>query len=109
VMDVTFGNGAFMSDLAKAEELAHSIVAVARRAGLVTNVLLTDMNQVLGRTAGNALEVVESIEWLNETSDDPRLTEVVLALGAEMLVAGGLAADLDAGRARLFWARRSGA
>ena len=47
VMDVTFGNGAFMNDLAQAEELAHSIVAVARGAGLVTTALLTDMNQVL--------------------------------------------------------------
>ena len=109
VMDVTFGNGAFMSDLDKAEELAHSIVSVARHAGLVTNALLTDMNQVLGRTAGNSLEVIETIDWLNGTSDDQRLTEVVLALGAEMLVVGGLAADNDAAHARLVEARRTGA
>jgi thymidine phosphorylase len=108
-MDVTFGNGAFMTDLDKAEELAHSIVSVARHAGLVTNALLTDMNQVLGRTAGNALEVIESVEWLNGTSDDPRLTEVVLALGAEMLVLGKVAADIDAAHARLVEARSSGA
>ena len=107
VMDVTFGNGAFMSELGQAEELAHSIVSVARGAGLMTTALLTDMNQVLGTTAGNALEVRETIDWLVGASDDQRLTEVVLALGAEMLVLGGSrhrqrdshqAADQRAGR-----------
>ena len=105
VMDVTFGNGAFMADLALAEELAHSIVTVARRAGLVTDALLTDMNQVLGRTAGNSLEVREAIDWLTGASDDTRLTEVVLALGAEMLVLGGLAVDVESATDRLIAAR----
>jgi thymidine phosphorylase len=108
VMDVTFGNGAFMTDLARAEELAHSIVDVARTAGLITSALLTDMNQVLGRTAGNALEVRETIDWLTEASDDTRLTEVVLALGAEMLVLGGLAADVESATARLIAVRSDG-
>ena len=108
VMDVTFGNGAFMSDLGQAEELAHSIVSVARGAGLVTTALLTDMNQVLGTTAGNALEVRETIDWLVGASDDRRLTEVVLALGAEMLVLGGLAADIEAATKQLTRARADG-
>ena len=109
VMDVTFGNGAFMSDLDRAQELARSIVDVARSAGLVTNALLTDMNQVLGRTAGNALEVREAIDWLTGASDDPRLTEVVLALGAEMLVVSGLAGDVESATRRLVAARGTGA
>lgn len=109
VMDVTFGNGAFMTDLTRAEELAHSIVSVARSAGLVTSALLTDMNQVLGRTAGNALEVREAIDWLTGASDEPRLTEVVLALGAEMLVIGGLSSDIDSAMTRLTAARSTGA
>ncbi|HSB86433.1 MAG TPA: thymidine phosphorylase, partial [Ilumatobacteraceae bacterium] len=108
VMDVKFGNGAFMSELPRAEELAHSIVSVARQAGLVTNALLTDMNQVLGRTAGNSLEVVETVDWLTGTSDDSRLTEVVIALGAEMLVVSQLAGDIEDARARLIDARQSG-
>jgi len=108
VMDVTFGNGAFMSTYEQAEELAHSIVAVARGAGLPTNAVLTDMNQVLGYTAGNALEVHETIEWLVGDSDEPRLTEVVLALGAEMLVLSGLAADIEAATASLVAARADG-
>jgi thymidine phosphorylase len=108
VMDVTFGNGAFMSDVGLAEELAHSIVAVARGAGMPTNALLTDMNQVLGYTAGNALEVREVIDWLLGSSDESRLTEVVLALGAEMLVVGGLADDVESATARLVSARSDG-
>jgi thymidine phosphorylase len=109
VMDVKFGNGAFMSDLASAEELAHSIVTVARSAGLGTNALLTDMNQVLGRTAGNAVEVREAIDWLTGAAHEPRLTEVTMALGAEMLVLGGLSPDIDAATGRLVAARLSGA
>jgi thymidine phosphorylase len=109
VVDVTFGSGAFMNDRIRAEELAHSIVTVARRAGLVTNAVLTDMNQVLGRTAGNALEVRETIDWLVGTCDDARLTEVVFALGAEMLVLGGLAADIESATSRVVAARSSGA
>ena len=108
VMNVTFGNGAFMSDLGRAEELARSIVDVAVGAGLQTNAVLTDMNQVLGHTAGNALEVRETIDWLTGASDDARLTEVVLALGAEMLVLGGLAADLESATSRLVAARADG-
>ncbi len=108
VMDVTFGNGAFMPDVAQAEELARSIVDVAGKAGLQTNALLTDMNQVLGSTAGNALEVREVIDWLTGDYDDVRLTEVVFALGAEMLLLGGLAADLEAATSRLEAARADG-
>ena len=108
VMDVTFGNGAFMPDVAQAEELARSIVDVASKAGLQTNALLTDMNQVLGSTAGNALEVREVIDWLTGDYDDARLTEVVLALGAEMLLLGDLASDLESATSRLVAARADG-
>ena len=57
------------------------------------------MNQVLGRTAGNAVEVRESIDHLTGAARDERLLEVTLALCAEVLVLGGLAADLGAARA----------
>ena len=107
-MDVTFGSGAFMSELGQAEELARSIVDVAGDAGLQTTALLTDMNQVLGHTAGNSLEVRETIDWLTGVSNDARLTEVVLALGAEMLLLGGLAADLGAATTILIAARADG-
>jgi thymidine phosphorylase len=109
VMDVKFGSGAFMVEPAHARELAESIVSVATGAGLPTVALLTDMNQVLGTTAGNALEVREAIEWLAGRDPDPRLDEIVLALGVEMLLLGRLAPDAAAARRRLVAAKESGA
>ena len=82
-----------MSAVDGADALARSIVDVATGAGLRTTAFLTDMNEALGRTAGNALEVAETIGWLTGTFSDARLDEVVYTLGAEMLVLGGLAPD----------------
>jgi thymidine phosphorylase len=95
VMDVKFGSGAFMSERADAEELAQALVEVAGGAGLPTVALLTDMNEVLGETAGNALEVREAIAFL-AGEQEPRLHEVTLRLAASLLVQGGLADDEDA-------------
>ena len=67
------------------------------------------MNQVLGRTAGHALEVREAIDWLTGTARDSRLDEVTLALGAELLRLGGLSRDADEARRKLVAARDSGA
>ena len=109
VMDVKTGSGAFAASREEARALADSIVAVAEGAGLPTTALVTDMNQVLGRTAGNALEVGETVAYLTGAARDPRLHEVVLALGAEMLCLGGLAADLESARRRLEEALDGGA
>jgi thymidine phosphorylase len=110
VMDVKAGSGAFLPSLDHTRELAAAIVEVAQGNGLPTSALLTDMNQVLGRSAGNAVEVLESIEVLTGTgAADPRLVEVTLALSAELLVLGGLQADLDAARAAAERALSSGA
>ena len=99
VIDVKVGSGAFLPDLDRARELAGAIVEVARGNGLPTSALLTDMNQVLGRTAGNAVEVRESIDHLTGAASDERLREVTLALSAELLVLGGVLPDLRAARA----------
>jgi thymidine phosphorylase len=97
VMDVKAGSGAFMTDLDSARELARAIVEVAAGNGLPATALITDMDRVLGRTAGNALEVRESIDHLTGTASDPRLLEVTLELCRELLRLGGLAdADPDA-------------
>jgi thymidine phosphorylase len=110
VMDVKAGSGAFLPSLEDTRELARAIVEVANGNGLPTSALLTDMNQVLGRSAGNAVEVLESIEALTAASQaDPRLIEVTLALSAELLVLGGLAPDLDAARTAAERALSSGA
>ncbi|MBL8713033.1 MAG: thymidine phosphorylase [Alphaproteobacteria bacterium] len=101
VMDVKFGTGAFMEKYDNAKELAESIVHVANGAGLPTVGLLTDMNQVLGRTAGNAVEVVEAIEYLQNKNIDKRLHEVNVALTAELLVLGKLAKDVTEARTKI--------
>jgi thymidine phosphorylase len=99
VMDVKVGSGAFLPSAEAASELARSIVEVARGNGLPTSALLTDMDRVLGRTAGNAVEVRESIEHLTGAARDERLLEVTLSLSAEMLRLGGVERDEDAARA----------
>ena len=98
VMDVKTGNGAFAAELPMARELAQSIVAVANGAGLKTTALITDMNQVLGRSVGNAVEVAETVAFLRDRQGrNPRLVEVVRALAGEMLAIGGIARDSAAG------------
>ncbi|MCW3062890.1 MAG: deoA, partial [Solirubrobacterales bacterium] len=94
VMDVKVGSGAFLPDRASAEELARAIVEVAGGNGLPTSALLTDMDRVLGRTAGNAVEVRESIDHLTGAASDGRLREVTLALSAELLALGGVEPDV---------------
>lgn len=101
VMDVKFGTGAFMQKYDDAKALAESIVKVANGAGLPTVGLLTDMNQVLGRNAGNAVEVAEAIEYLQNKNIDARLHEVNVALTAELLVIGKLAKDVSEARAKI--------
>jgi thymidine phosphorylase len=93
VMDVKVGSGAFMEEIDAARELASAIVEVSDGNGLPCRALLTDMHQVLGRTAGNALEVREAIEALTGADGDPRLIEVTLELCRELLALGGLDAD----------------
>jgi thymidine phosphorylase len=93
VMDVKVGSGAFLPDAGDARELARAIVEVAAGAGLRTTALLTDMDRVLGRTAGNAVEVREAIDHLTGTAHDERLVEVTVALACELLALGGLDAD----------------
>jgi thymidine phosphorylase len=98
VMDVKVGSGAFLPDIDRARELSRAIIEVAGGNGLPAAALLTDMNQVLGRTAGNAVEVRESIDHLTGAASDERLREVTLALSAELLVLGGVHADVGAAR-----------
>jgi thymidine phosphorylase len=107
-MDVKVGSGAFMPTRAEADELARAIVEVAQGNGLPTSALLTDMDQVLGRTAGNAVEVRESIDHLTGTATDPRLREVTLALSAELLGLGGVEPDEESARAAAEQALDSG-
>lgn len=108
VLDVKLGNGAFMHRLDDARTLARSLVEVAGAAGLPCRALISDMDQVLGLTAGNALEVAESLDFLTGTVREPRLLALTLALSAQLLQLGGLAPTLAAGLALAEAALSSG-
>ncbi|WP_432535088.1 thymidine phosphorylase [Kineococcus arenarius] len=109
VLDVKTGSGAFMKELAQSVALAEAMVALGTDAGVRTTALVTDMSTPLGRTAGNALEVRESVEVL-AGGGPADLVEVTLVLAREMLAAVGLDAvdpadALADGRAMDAWRR----
>lgn len=108
VMDLKCGNGAFMSNLDDARALARTIVDVAAGAGMPTHAILTDMNQVLGRTVGNAVEVAEAVDYLTGKYREPRLHEITMALCAEALVLKNLASSRADAREKLQHALDSG-
>ncbi len=109
VLDVKVGTGAFMKDLDRARDLASTMVELGTGAGLPTVALLTDMSTPLGRTAGNALEVRESVEVL-AGGGPADVVELTVALAREMLAGAGRA-DVDpadvlaSGRAMDSWRR----
>ena len=107
-MDVKAGSGAFMPTYELSEELAKSIVAVANGAGCKTTALLTNMDQVLASSAGNAVEVREAVQYLTGAYRNPRLHEVTMALCAEMLMLGGLAKSEEDAREKLQQSLNSG-
>ena len=93
VLDVKVGSGAFMKNQDDARELARTMVELGRAHGVRTVALLTDMSTPLGRTAGNALEVTESLEVL-AGGGPVDVVELTLALAREMLDGAGLV-DVD--------------
>lgn len=108
VMDLKCGNGAFMDNIEDARRLAHSIVSVANEAGTQTSAILTDMNQVLGHNVGNALEVIEAVEYLKGEKVDARLHQITLELCAELLVNAQLSKDLVSAKKQLQKVLNSG-
>ena len=80
------GNGSFNYTLEIAQNLAHSLVSVAKGAGLHCEAILTDMNQVLGRNAGHSVEVKECIEYLTSKKRDPQLEIVTNELASSLLM-----------------------
>jgi pyrimidine-nucleoside phosphorylase len=100
VLDVKFGRGAFMKGKARAHELAVALTSVARAMGKPTRAVMTSMDEPLGHTVGNALEIVECVACL-KGSGPADLMEVTYALGEQMLVLAGTAKDAAAARAQL--------
>jgi thymidine phosphorylase len=101
VLDVKTGNGAFMRERHQAVELARQLAQVSSGAGLPCSALLSDMSQPLAWSAGNALEVRETIAFLTRQPRHPRLEAVILALGAAALRIGGLEDSAAAAERRL--------
>jgi len=94
ILDVKTGNGAFMSDPAMARELAKTMVELGTRAGVNTRALITAMDVPLGLTAGNALEVRESVEVL-AGGGPADVVELTVVMAHEMLEAAGIHATMD--------------
>ena len=98
VMDIKFGSGAFTPEPDEALKLAREISGLACAAGLPCNALVTDMDQPLAWSAGNALEVLEAVRFLRGDARHERLHSVVLSLSSELLQLGGLASNPDEAR-----------
>ena len=100
VLDVKYGGGAFMKTKADARDLAEALVRVGRAGGKNVRAVLTAMEQPLGRTVGNALEVAESLACLR--GEGPAdVMEVTYVLGSHMLILGGVASDESEARGKL--------
>lgn len=107
VLDVKCGSGAFMKSLEQAEELARGLTRIGRLAGKKCAAVITDMDQPLGRTVGNALEVREAIAVLKGQVGG-ELLELCLSLGSLMLAEAGIAETVEDGRQRLLRAIEDG-
>lgn len=108
VLDVKTGSGALMHTLEESIELARAMVDIGTQAGKPILALVTGMDQPLGTHVGNALEVKEAIDILAGRAGGDLLA-VSLELGGRMLVAGGIAKDVEDGKARMQAALESGA
>ncbi len=108
VMDIKVGNGAQMTSLEDAKLLAQSITGVANSAGVNTQAIITDMNQVLGSTAGNALEMYETVKYLTGKLREPRLHHVVVTLAKAMLINTKLANNETEAQTKIDYALSSG-
>ena len=107
LLDVKYGEGAFMHTIEDAKKLANAMISIGKKLGKDTKAMITDMNQPLGNTIGNALEVKEAIETVK--GNGPKdFTELVLTAGEIMLVQGKIAKNKNEARAMLEDAINSG-
>ncbi|MCL7747084.1 pyrimidine-nucleoside phosphorylase [Halalkalibacter alkaliphilus] len=100
VLDVKTGSGAFMKQLDQSKQLAQAMVEIGNRLGRETMAIISDMNQPLGYTVGNALEVKEAIEMLRGGGPDD-LRELCLTLGSQMVFLAKKAASIEEARQQL--------
>lgn len=108
ILDVKVGSGAFMKSMGDARALARALVDTANGAGCRTAALITDMDQPLASSAGNALEVIEAMETMTGVAVNQALWDVTVELGGEALVLAGLAANPEEGADAVEEALESG-
>ncbi|KAL0265529.1 UNVERIFIED_CONTAM: hypothetical protein PYX00_010922 [Menopon gallinae] len=108
VMDIKTGNGAFLTTLEESKRLAQNIVNIGNSAGSATTAVITDMNQPLANTAGNALEIIDAIKYLKGDFSNTRLHKVILALGSSMLKAAKLVKNIEEAHNKLMKSLSSG-
>jgi len=108
VMDIKMGNGAFAENLEFAKNVGNSIIQVAKKFGMKTSAIITDMNQPLGNSIGNALEIKEVIDYVTGVRQESRLHKVVISLASEMLIVAGLCDSKDEGLKKVIKAIDTG-
>lgn len=101
VLDVKTGSGAFMKEEAKAKKLAQAMVEIGKNVGMQCMAVISDMDQPLGETIGNSLEIEESIDILKGKGPKD-ITELILTLGSQMVVLANKAKTLERAREMLF-------
>ena len=109
VLDIKTGNGAQLPSMPAARDLAERMLATAQGTGLALRVVFSDMDQLLGREAGNALELRAVLDLLRERGNNPRLCALTLELAVELLCIGGLCEDRGEAGQRVRVALSSGA
>lgn len=107
-LDVKYGEGAFMKTVEEARELAETMIAIGKHLDREVNAMISNMNQPLGKTIGNALEVREAVETL-QNQGPKELEELCLLASSYMLKHAGLAEDIETGRHLAEESLRSGA
>lgn len=101
VLDVTVGSGAFMPDIESARKLALTMVNIGKKAGIETVAVITDMDEPLGRSVGNAIEIKEVISFLLadestlNSKEYSKLKDIVFEISAQMVKMSGISDDLD--------------
>lgn len=102
VIDVTCGYGAFMKNLEDAKKLANEMIEIGNLANRQTKCILTNMNEPLGKTVGNNLEIIEAIEFLNGKNMQDDLKDIVLELGSQMIYLAGLGDSKEENKQRML-------
>lgn len=108
VLEVTVGNGAFMKDIESATKLAETMINIGKLAGKEVVCVLTNMNEPLGYSIGNSLEVIEAIEALQGDIEED-VKDVVLELGSYMIKLAGKGDDIEENKNRIQESLDSGA